>query len=54
MSGVRELGSKGGYRPKVRPDCKTYSAAISCLGKAGQWEQAEALFCRMDKEGIES
>jgi pentatricopeptide repeat protein len=54
MSGMRETGSKATYRAKLRPDCKTYSAAISCLGKAGQWLQADALFCKMDAEGIES
>lgn len=52
MGVVKERERKVGYEAKIRPDCKTFSAAISCLGKAGQWDQASALFYRMDEEGV--
>ena len=41
------------FHDVVRPDSKTYCAAISCCGNAGQWREALRLFNKMDDDGIE-
>jgi pentatricopeptide repeat protein len=43
------MKNKGG---RTRPDSKTFSAAISCCGKAGQWEEATRIFNQMAAEGF--
>ena len=43
--------SGSGIGSRIFPDCKTYSAAISCCGKQGQWEEAEKLFNKMTVDG---
>jgi pentatricopeptide repeat protein len=39
------------WSASLKPDTKLYSAAITCCGKAREWQHAVTLFNRMDEEG---